>query len=330
MVEFYNLFIGKVNFWWWLIFVLILMVVLGPRPKFNPVVNNPNLPERLELLSDYVVEQEAAFDDLIEGAERKVVFANPESPEKTEFVVLYVHGLSSSRQEISPMPERIANALGANAYLERLPGHGRGTAAMSEVTANDWGQEIWNGYKIAKSLGHKIIIIGTSTGASLSTWLVQQPGVSDHVSHLIMLSPNFKVNNPVSYLLSWPWSKTWVPWVIGKERSFEPKNDLQAKYWTTRYAVSVTNEMQGLLDWVNRSDLKSIKTPTLFVYSNQDKVVDSTLTDKHFLNWSEPKSRVQPQVSDPSATNHVIVGDILAPENNDWFEKVVLDFISKY
>ena len=75
--------------------------------------------------------------------------------------------------------------------------------------------------------------------------------------------------------------------------------------------------MMALVKHVRDMDLASTDVPALFIYSEDDKVVQPALTAAAFEAWGGPKERIVVTVTDeddPSA--HVIAGDILSPNQN--------------
>jgi pimeloyl-ACP methyl ester carboxylesterase len=152
-------------------FALVLAVILlvffaGPRVSLEPDLKPIALPEDLD---EYLKQSEAAFSDIVPGAEKTIIWANPEKT-KTTLAVIYLHGYSATRQETAPLSEHIAKKLGANLFCTRLSGHGRGGAAMAEACANDWLNDSLEALAIGKRLGEKIIIISVSTGGTLAAW----------------------------------------------------------------------------------------------------------------------------------------------------------------
>ncbi|MBD4967825.1 lysophospholipase, partial [Xanthomonas citri pv. citri] len=54
---------------------------------------------------------------------------------RTPLALLYLHGFTASPGEAGELPEQIADALAANLYVHRWPGHGRSAAdAMQGLT----------------------------------------------------------------------------------------------------------------------------------------------------------------------------------------------------
>ena len=86
--------------------------------------------------------RESVFDDIVPGTEKAINWAATPG-ERTELAVIYIHGFSASRREISPVPEAIAAALEANYFGTRLAGHGRSGGAvpgeaLGDVSVEDW------------------------------------------------------------------------------------------------------------------------------------------------------------------------------------------------
>ena len=310
--------------------ILIAFVLLGPRPRINVDSRpSPPVPNQLAEMDQWLLDQESRFDDIVDGAEKAIYWANPEQPESTEVAIVYLHGLSATRQEISPVPEDVAKALNANIYMARIDGHGRGSAAMGDFGADEWITSTWEAWHVAKTLGNKVIIIGTSTGVTLASWLINQPGVSDQVESMVFVSPNYGPKDSSSAALTYPWAETWVPWIKGDTHSWEPKNEMQAKYWTTSYPVRALHQMQALVEWARNQDYSGINIPTLFIYSDYDEVVEPKYTDEIYLQWGGAKERMNIDYMDNSS-NHVIAGDILAPENNQLLVERIGRFIAKH
>eukprot|EP00968_Pinguiococcus_pyrenoidosus_P028244 scaffold7714_cov458-Pinguiococcus_pyrenoidosus.AAC.2 len=124
----------------------------------------------------------------------------------TEYVVVSIHGWSASCRELQPLDEMLADHLRANLYRHRLTGHGllpmvascahlprsrprehpvkvlitdppryveqeRSGEAMRDMTAEDLFRDVVDSFNCGTILGEKIILLASSTGAALSTWL---------------------------------------------------------------------------------------------------------------------------------------------------------------
>lgn len=182
--------------------VLIVLFLLGPRPEVVEQISSLNLAIDPET---HLQMSEARFTDIKPGTEKMVIWRNPAKKEKTTIALVYLHGFSASRQETAPLSEKVAVFLDANLYYGRLRGHGRTGKALGGVTVNDWLSDGQEAIEIGKRLGDRVILMGSSTGATLSTWMALQPRWQPHILALVLISPNFGPRDPGSQVLLWPW-----------------------------------------------------------------------------------------------------------------------------
>lgn len=268
-------------------------------------------------VAPYLAAREAAFDDITPGVEKQVIWAGaPEA--KTEWSVLYLHGFSATAQEVRPVPDRVAKGLGANLVFTRLQGHGRDGDAMAEATVSGWMRDVAESLAVARQVGERVLILSASTGGTLAAAAAVDATLSRGVAGIVFISPNFGVNNPAAPLLTLPAARYWLPLVAGAERSFEPLNEGQATYWTTRYPSVAALPMAALVKEVVALDFSATEVPALFWYVDQDQVVRADVTAQVADRWGGPVSVVQPDLGpndDPFA--HVIAGDILSPDQTD-------------
>ena len=306
-----------------IIAILATVFALGPRASVDTALRPVALPEDLD---GYLAQSEARFDDLREGAEKTIVWADS-SKAKTPVALVYLHGFSATRQETRPLCDTLAARLGANLYYTRLRGHGRSDDAMAEASANDWLNDSYEALEIGRRLGEKIVLIGTSTGATLAAWLATQPDAADSLLAVVLVSPNFAPKDPNAQLLLLPWGATLARLIIGPYRQWEPHNDGQARHWTTRYPSEVLVTMMGLVDLLDNTDLGAIRAPALVVYSPQDEVIDAGLIEARYPEIQSSPRRLVPldSVGDPS--NHVLAGAILSPEDTEPVADLILEFL---
>ena len=151
-----------------ILFITLLAIVFlsGPRLDTSVQLETPYLPESLDA---YLRDSEARFSDITPGAEKTIIWAG-EAETKTEYVVVYLHGFSATRQETAPVAQLIGAALGANVYSTRFTGHGRDGKAMLEGSLNRWLNDTHEAMAIARRLGEKIILLGVSTGGTAAVW----------------------------------------------------------------------------------------------------------------------------------------------------------------
>ena len=313
--------------------ILILLGVLialvfrfGPRPRLNPGVPPSGVPAGLSPagLEQWLAGHEAAHSAVIEGAEARIVWAH--GPALTELCLLYVHGFSATRQETAPLTDRVAARLDANVVYTRLAGHGLSTGSM-EARAEHWLQSMVDSWEIAARIGRRVVVIATSTGAPLSVWLNQHVAPRDKVHSFIFLSPNFRVRNPFGFLLTWPWAEKWVPLVIGREHSWEPENELAARYWSSRYGTDALIEMQKVVDWAAANRLNTGDVPLATLYMEGDPTIDHRAAVAFHERWGAARKVLHRVEIDAGNPQHVFVGAITAPHRLDWAEEACVSFI---
>ncbi|SFR53341.1 alpha/beta hydrolase [Litoreibacter janthinus] len=307
----------------WLGRVLLALVVFGtaiwflvPRePVDTEIAFDPSALG--EDLDTYLERAESQFDDITEGVEKRIVWAGKVGAQ-TPLSIVYIHGFSATSEEIRPVPDKLAAALGANLFYTRLKGHGRGGLAMVEPVAGDWLEDTAEALAIGRRIGEEVIVIATSTGGTAAAIAATNPKLMERVKGIAMVSPNFRVRSPAAVILEWPLVRSWAAIVAGAERSFAPVNDAHGKYWTTLYPTTALIPMAALVKYARDADYSQVTTPTLFIFSDKDGVVSSETTRAMSTRWGGPVKlapRVMGDGDDPF--NHVIAGDILSPGQTD-------------
>lgn len=272
---------------------------------------------------------ESRFDDITPGVEKRVVWQPDAYEQRTPVSVLYIHGFSATSEEIRPVPDRLADALGANLVYTRLQGHGRGAGPLGAATVAEWMHDVAEGLAAARAVGDRVVVLATSTGATLAVAAAMDADMSQDVAAMILVSPNFGINDPLAFLLTWPGVRYWLPVVAGDTRSSEAATPEQEMFWTTRYPMTALIPMAALVKKVAGLDVSQISIPTLFRFSDDDQVVRPDRTRKIAGQWGGPV-QLQPVTmavgDDPSA--HVIAGDIMSPAQTDVAVSDMLDWLA--
>jgi esterase/lipase len=295
-----------------LLSIIVMTALLRTGRPPEPEIVIPHITGDLDT---YLSEKESLFSDLREGAEKKIIWLDPLRKQRTRYALIYLHGFSATRQETAPLCDQIAQQLDANLFYTRLTGHGRSSNAMAEATLHAWQQDAVEALTIGRHLGEQVIVVGTSTGGTLATWLTHEDN-SNRIAALVLISPNFAPQEAKAKALNWPGAELFVPLFWGKEYSWRPHNNLHARYWTTTYPTSALFTMTALVRMANTLDFASINVPTLFVYSDNDKVVDVERTKYIYEELFPRLKRDRIEVSssgDP--LNHILAGDALSPDN---------------
>jgi alpha-beta hydrolase superfamily lysophospholipase len=277
-------------------------------------------------LDQWLATREAVFPDIIPGTEKHITWAG-EPGQRTPVALIYLHGFSATRQEISPVAERIAAALGANLFATRLAGHGRPGAALADATLTDWATDLAEAMAVARRLGDRIVLIGTSTGGSIATLAALDPAYRDEIAALVMVSPNYGLNDSQAWLLDLPHARVWVPMAVGETYEWQPRNDRHARYWTTRYPTTALFPMRAVQREAAAANHAAATVPALIFYAAGDQVVDPAATARVIQAWgARVDAHVVEGADDPG--QHVLAGDILSPSTTDLVVETTLAWLA--
>lgn len=294
-----------------LVAIVAILWLVGPRvPVDNRLTFDAStLPDDLDT---WLAQREASVAGIRPGVAKEIVWADPATRSKTQLAIVYIHGFSATSGEIRPVPDRLAAAFGANLFFTRLAGHGRDGPAMAEPSVNDWINDYAEAIAIGRSIGERVIVMATSTGAALASWAATQPALSDGVAGYVLVSPNYGIQGSGSWLLTGPWGGLLARLVIGPERGFEPSSEDHGRLWTARYPTEALLPMAALTELARNAPLDKAASPALFIYSSADKVVRPELSAEAARQWGAGSETMIVEGSD-DPRSHVIAGDALSP-----------------
>lgn len=314
-----------------LVILLLLVIagaaayVMGPRVQIDTTVSFD--PDRIgDDVDAYLVEEESGVPGIRDGLGKEVVWAFPQSRAKTPLAIVYVHGFSASKGEIRPVPDEVAASLGANLYYTRLSGHGRDDIAMAEASVNAWINDFAEAMAIGRRIGERVIVIATSTGASLATWAATRPELNADLAGIVLISPNYGVKAAGSWVLTRPWGLQIATLLTGREHAFTPRNEAHAALWTTRYPTSALPPMAALTELAYATPVEQIEAPALFIFSDADAVVRPERTREIEERWGGPAEMMIVEGSDDPG-NHVIAGDAVSPSTTRLVAERIIDWI---
>jgi pimeloyl-ACP methyl ester carboxylesterase len=301
----------------WLIVPLLLIIgyLMGPKPA-TPVYKKdmPAIPEQPDQLVQYIREKESQHK-IKEDNEARIIWYNDTARQKTEYSIVYLHGFSASQEEGDPVHRNIAKKFGCNLFLSRLAEHGIDTVeALRKLSADKYWESAKEALAIGKQLGNKVILMGTSTGATNALQLAA--AYPNDVHALLLLSPNIEINDPNAWLLNNPWGLQIATIVLGS-RYIESKDqrEIYKKYWNSRYRLEAVVQLQEMLETsMTEETFEKITHPSLVLYYykdeiNQDSVVRVEPMKKMFdkLKTSPAQKRIKAM---PNAGNHVLASYI--------------------
>jgi esterase/lipase len=304
----------------WLKFLLILIAILtvvyllGPAPatpKYDTTM--PTVPA-INQLDNFIAQQEA-HHTLRPDNQARIVWHNDSAKQKTPYAIVYLHGFSASQEEGNPVHRNIAKQFGCNLFLSRLAEHGIDTTEqLLKLTADNYWESAKQALAITKQVGDKVILMGTSTGASQALQLAA--AYPNDVAAIILYSPNIKIYDPNAWVLNNHWGLQIARMVKGGKYNV-PEDDrpIYKQYWNKPYRLEATVALEELIESaMTEETFKKVKQPTLLLYyykdeANQDNVVSVSAMQKMFTQISTD-STMKKQMAMPNTGDHVIASPI--------------------
>jgi pimeloyl-ACP methyl ester carboxylesterase len=218
----------------------------------------------------------------------------------------------------------LAKAFGCNLYLARTAEHGVNSPdALKDMTPTSYAASAERALAIGKTLGEKVIVIGTSAGGMLSLYLAAR---HPEIYGLILYSPCIATANPALQLVTKPWGKQLMAQIFGGEHVIVTWHSPQrAKYWLQTYHTNGLLTLQTMLeDFMTPEQFKKVKQPIFLGYyykdaANQDKVVSvsAMLAMYDQLGTAVDKKR---KVAFPKAGEHVIASHLTSNDVNGVYQ----------
>ncbi|NPD44772.1 MULTISPECIES: carboxylesterase [unclassified Lentimicrobium] len=230
------------------IVALALLFFMGPKVE-QPSVDG-KVPEEFEevdlgLLNEQISNSEKNTDFIKPDNESRIIFADS-IPEKTEFVLLYIHGFSASPHEGYPLNEDFAQRYHMNAYFPRLHEHGLETPHnLLDMTPDKLIESSKDALKVARQLGDKVILMSTSTGGTLSLILAAD---NPDIAGVILYSPNIEMAEDMTKMLTFPWGLQIGKLAQGEMIEYPDDPPLVSKYWQSTYRVEAVAYLQSLVE----------------------------------------------------------------------------------
>ena len=316
--------------------VVILLVVAffaGPRipvdDTVQPIAIAEGPAERATpwQATEYVAAKEALFTDIRPGTAKEIVWARGRKNTRTPLSIVYIHGFSATKQEIRPVPDSVAAAFRANIFYTRLTGHGRTNEAMGEATVKSWVDDVSEAVAVGEAIGQKIVLVGTSTGATLALWAATQPELVRNVAAVVLISPNFGPNDPRADMLLWPWGKQILHAVQGDTFRWEPANEDHARFWTRAYPTDALLPMMASVKMTTNADLEGIRIPVFVAFSPEDQVVNPSRTQDALARMDPTLLDTMVVLNSLDRNKHVIAGDILSPNTSEAITRRIVSFL---
>jgi pimeloyl-ACP methyl ester carboxylesterase len=283
---------------------------LGPTAKPDAVKEETiTLDPDLVALEKSIAQSESKAN-LRPDNEARIVWADSLKKAKTPYSIVYLPGFSASWAEGDPVHKQIAKHFGCNLYLARTAEHGVDSPdALKDITPSNYAASAERALAIGKSLGEKVIVMGTSAGGMLTLYLAAH---HPEIDGLILYSPCIATANSALKLATGPWGKQILDQVFQGEHVVNTHyNGERAKYWFPQYHTNGLITLQTMLDrYMTPEQFQNVKQPVFMGYyykddEHQDKVVSVAAMLAMFDALGTPADKKQ-KLAFPNAGEHVI------------------------
>lgn len=311
------------------VLLVVVIYILGPKPPQAELNKDlPSISASISNVEDFVENNDAGLS-LKPDNNSRIFWAKDSVKERTEYCLLYLHGFSASWYEGYPAHVRFAEKFGFNLYIPRLASHGIETEdALIDMTPDRLWESAKEALMVSRTLGKKVIIMGTSTGGTLALKLASD--FPEYVDGLILYSPNIRINNNAAFLLSKPWGLQIGRKVNGGTHR-TVNNDFDSKdcqYWNCRYRMEAVIFLQQLVEGtMKKTTYKNVSAPVFLGYyykdeENQDQTVKVSAMLKMFEQLGTPGDE-KLEVAFPEAGDHVIASELTSGS----YEEVIAETI---
>jgi pimeloyl-ACP methyl ester carboxylesterase len=235
------------------------------------------------------------FDEYYQNqlTKSKALSARPNNEEKlnryskkTPVSILYIHGYGASRAEGEYVMDQISEKYQYNTYYMRLPGFGTKPEDMGESTMQELLDESTKALMMMDRLGDKVMIVGSSMGGAIATYLAAT--YPEKVDRLVLCSPAYAFASTAGRLITfYPLFKLMsiISPVRVSSATVPQETDNWTLYWHREQPFKALKQLIDIMNFVNRPGIfENVKTPTLLIYYYKDeKKQDSAASVSHML-----------------------------------------------
>lgn len=248
---------------------LALAVLLPPRYH----AKEAKLPASFDEFYQNKLKQSAELKARPGNEERLIRFAD-----KTDYAILYIHGYGASRAEGELVVDQIANKFKFNTYYMRLPGHGTNVEDQAKTTFSDLINGVEETYSMMHLLGNKVIIIGTSMGGLLTTYLASR---HPEIDAIVLASPFYDFKDSRVRLANEPGMMKVLEMVNGgpvRKSTFDPNDPTETNidgyqaYWYQNQYLEALRALEDLREYAaNKATFEQVTEPVLMLYYYKDE-----------------------------------------------------------
>lgn len=228
-------------------------------------------------------------------------------PEQSEWSLTFLHGFGATRGGGEAILDAIADEYKTNLWYPLLPGHGRTPDAHAAATAEQYLAMAAESLAMAKALGKRVCLVGSSTGGLLATWLAAS--FPDHVDAVILASPFFAFRDVNALLIRLPFGIDTLEWAVGPTRDARMHGPRRVEgydeHWLTEQRIRALAHLERLRGWLARDAVYTgVRAPVLMLYHPDDDTVSVEAMHYALGKFSpHPWSRFVPIVDG----NHILM-----------------------
>ena len=313
-----------------ILLLAVLVFIAGPRTEMDETLHPVDIPNDLDSLEQHIAQSEAAIEGIRPSLAKGIVWADPTHKSRTPMALVYIHGFSGSRNEMMPLCDSLAAGLGANLFYTRLAGHGMDADAVGEATLNDWLNDTNEAYEVGRRLGEKVVLVGTSMGGALATWLATKK-VSTPPMALILISPAYaakdaKRQQDLIQMVYMPWGEQIIRLMTGGYLGGAPKDD-ELEWRTPRMRTDAYVTIGAVLEVVDPIDLAVIESPVFIAYSTEDRAVEPDTTAARFQRFGATYKTLIDVNDTGDPAYHLLAGKYRSPQTTASMVNTIRTFL---
>lgn len=257
-----------------LVAALLLVYLSGPKVEKPSVTGSVPLvtdTTSLQEIKNQLNAYEKAVPYIKPDNEGRILWFNPDSIYKTEYVLLYLHGFSASPKEAYPINYEFGKHFGMNTYIPRLYGHGVDSPNnLIDMTPDKLINSAKEALQLARKLGNKVIVMSTSTGGTLSLILAAE---NPDIVAQILYAPNIEIKDNSAKILTFPWGLQLGKMIAGETISYNDSPEVQ-KYWQSSYRIEGAAYLQSLVEnTMTKATFEKVTQPLFlgYYYKNEEE-----------------------------------------------------------
>lgn len=277
------------------------------------------IPDNLAELDSFISKRESTLN-LKPGTGARIVWNGGSDFKKTKYSIVYLHGFRASHPEGGPVHRKVAEHFGYNLFLSRLEEHGVNSEyPLLHLTEEKLLNSARFALKLGQKIGQKVILMGTSTGASLALWLASHEEFKDKISALLLYSPLIRFYGINQQLLMNPFIRSLLSFVPGKKYLIKASGTTYAedRIWHNTYTLQAALVLGTFVEHhMQKQTFAKVDCPvfTGYYFKNkheQDNVV-SVPAIKEMVTKLGTRTELITAMNFPEAKTHVICNSLLS------------------